>query len=155
PNRVPRWLWNAAARARAFTPGVGTCSPRRYTTNNARVKRIRRFSSGTWKMFLIFSNMGPLGLRSRQFHLAACRLDRLLRALARRVDADGERGLDLSTGEQLDRTRTAHDALRLQPRRVHHGVRRRRRQLRDRHHLERHVARILEATLRQTALDRH
>src|SRR5947207_70809 len=87
-------------------------------TNMASVNRIRRRSSGTWKMVRSFSSMIRSGLRVRGDHFAAGRFDGLARGAARGVHLDGERHLEVATREQLDGTLPAHETLRLEPRRV-------------------------------------
>src|SRR5262245_26292819 len=154
PNRPPDWLWNAPANARAFTPGVGMCSPRRYTTNSASVNRIRRFSSGTWKMLRNFSSMS-LRLRSRELHAAAGRFDRLRRAGARRVDPNRQCRLHLAASQQLDRAPTPDDALGLEPGAIDHGAGRRRRELHQVQHLVLDAVDVREPALGQAPLDGH
>src|ERR1044071_3037535 len=94
-------------------------------TNMASVKRMRRRSSGTWKMVRSFSSMIRSGLRVRDDHFAAGRLDGLARGTTRGVHLDGDRDLEVATGEQLDGALAAHEAVRLEPRRVDRSEERR------------------------------
>src|SRR5258708_30916001 len=99
-------------------------------TNMASVNRIRRRSSGTWKMVRSFSSMVRSGLRVRDDHFAAGRFDGLARGITGGVHLDGERHLEVATREQLAGTLAAHEALRLQPARVAGRARGRTRELR-------------------------
>src|SRR5947207_10041623 len=124
-------------------------------TNMASVNRIRRRSSGTWKMVRSFSSMIRSGLRVRGDHFAAGRFDGLARGAARGVHLDGERHLEVATREQLDGTLPAHETLRLEPRRVDGRARGCAREPPHLHDVVFHARRVREPALREAALDRH
>src|SRR5260370_38515927 len=87
-------------------------------TNMASVNRMRRRSSGTWKMVRSFSSMVRSGLRVRGDHLATGRLDGLARGGTGGIHLNGERHLEVAPREQLDGTLAAHEPLRLEPTRA-------------------------------------
>src|ERR1043166_1271458 len=124
-------------------------------TNMASVNRMRRRSSGTWKMVRSFSSMIRSGLRVRGDHFAAGGLDGLARGTARGVHLDGDRHLEVATREQLDGTVPAHEALRLEPRRVDGRTRAGRCEPPHLHDVVFHAPRVREPALREAALDRH
>src|ERR1044072_5682107 len=123
-------------------------------TNMASVKRMRRRSSGTWKMVRSFSSMIRSGLRVRDDHFAAGRLDGLARGTTRGVHLDGDRDLEVATGEQLDGALAAHEAARLEPRRGD-GPGGRARDPPLLHAVVFHAGRVRDPALREAALDRH
>src|SRR5258706_6505572 len=124
-------------------------------TNMASVNRMRRRSSGTWKMVRSFSSMVRSGLRVRGDHLATGRSGGLARCFTRGIHLHGERQLEVATREQLDGTLAAHQTLRPEPGRVDGGARGRGRELAELHDVVFHARRVHEPALRQAALNRH
>src|SRR5580765_3334 len=118
---------------------------------------LRSFSS------IVSLRLGLSGLLGRlrlhrlggRLDVAAGGFDRLARRLARGVHLHGQRHLELTAREQLDRLGDAHEARLLEPRQIHRRAGAGLRDAADLHHLVFDPMMVVEATLREAPLDGH
>src|SRR5215470_14688098 len=97
PNSVPFCCSKKAAMAWRSIPGVGTCTPRRYTASIASVNNTRRRSSGTREAF-----WKPLSMTCYQFNLSAGRFYLLFRFSRKSMGFDRQWFRQRAIAQNLD-----------------------------------------------------
>src|SRR5216684_2482049 len=97
PKRVPFCCSKNAAMAWRSMPGVGTCTPRRYTASIASVNSTRRLSSGTLEAF-----WKPLSINCYQFRLPTGGFNFLFGLGGKPMGPDGQRFGQRAIAQNLD-----------------------------------------------------